>query len=327
MIPWPQFSSLFLSPPISNLFLFFTFFFILYSLINISLSLSLLKCRYCVRNYIPLLSSWVLSKRTLLCQKKIPISNYCFSLDLSLKGNPSRLVGYTYNHNISASPTLVFTHNILHRVFLERPFCPISIPFWVLNPNLFPTMNSKRFSPTSSTIKSRFTRRFLRALLKIYRQRTRTPSSPMEICQRYLKVKLAADVSMASAVGSRRAWSRAMLAKIRHGVRAGSTSSLTMRKRKIYHEKKSTKEVGIVGNAKMLRKLVPGGEAMDTCSLLDETFHYIKCLSTQVKVMTRIADQICSTWVELWYIVRFCVQMNMQPKRSYCLWRINSHPN
>jgi len=117
----------------------------------------------------------------------------------------------------------------------------------------------------------------------------------MEICQRYLKVKLAADVSMASAVGPRRAWSRAMLAKIRHGVRAGSTSSLTMRKRKIYHGKKSTKEVGIAGNAKMLRKLVPGGEAMDTCSLLDETFHYIKCLSTQVKVMTRIADQICST--------------------------------
>ncbi|KAK9993074.1 hypothetical protein SO802_022777 [Lithocarpus litseifolius] len=157
-------------------------------------------------------------------------------------------------------------------------------------------MNSKRFSPTSSTIKSRFTRRFLRALLKINRQRTRTPSSPMEICQRYLKVKLAADVSMASAVGSRRAWSRAMLAKIRHGVRTGSMCSLTMmRKRKIYHRKKSTKEVGIVGNAKVLRKLVPGGEAMDTCSLLDETFHYIKCLSTQVKVMTRIADQICST--------------------------------
>ncbi|XP_030935687.1 transcription factor IBH1-like [Quercus lobata] len=157
-------------------------------------------------------------------------------------------------------------------------------------------MNSKRFSPPSCTIKSRFTRRFLRAFLKINRQRTRTPSSPMEICQRYLKVKLAADVSMASAVGPRRAWSRAMLAKIRHGVRAGSTSSLTMRKRKIYHGKKSTKEVGIAGNAKMLRKLVPGGgEAMDTCSLLDETFHYIKCLSTQVKVMTRIADQICST--------------------------------
>lgn len=48
-------------------------------------------------------------------------------------------------------------------------------------------------------------------------------------------------------------------------------------------------EVGI-DQASKLRKLVPGGEAMDLCSLLDEAAHYIKCLNTQVQVMRRIAN-------------------------------------
>nr|GMD18752.1 transcription factor IBH1-like [Ipomoea batatas] len=42
--------------------------------------------------------------------------------------------------------------------------------------------------------------------------------------------------------------------------------------------------------AKELRKLVPGGKAMDLCCLLDETAHYIKCLSSQVEIMRNIAD-------------------------------------
>jgi hypothetical protein len=159
--------------------------------------------------------------------------------------------------------------------------------------------HNKRFS---STIKSRFTRHFLGTLLKINRQRTRTtPSSPREIYERYLRVKIAADVSMASAVGSRRAWSRAVLAKIRQhqgrhhrhghgGVQVGN-GIISMRKRNYLYGKKC-----ICNNAKELRKLVPGAEAiLDTCSLLDETAHYIKCLTNQVKVMTTIAHQICST--------------------------------
>nr|GMD17291.1 transcription factor IBH1-like [Ipomoea batatas] len=42
--------------------------------------------------------------------------------------------------------------------------------------------------------------------------------------------------------------------------------------------------------AKELRKLVPGGKAMDLSCLLDETAHYIKCLSSQVEIMRNIAD-------------------------------------
>lgn len=48
--------------------------------------------------------------------------------------------------------------------------------------------------------------------------------------------------------------------------------------------------VGFGDQENKLRRLVPGGEAMDVCSLLDETSHYIKCLTTQVKMMKRIAE-------------------------------------
>ncbi|KAH7542534.1 hypothetical protein FEM48_Zijuj02G0084400 [Ziziphus jujuba var. spinosa] len=49
------------------------------------------------------------------------------------------------------------------------------------------------------------------------------------------------------------------------------------------------KEVGNL-EAMEIRKLVPDREAMEIYKLLDETAHYIKCLTIQVKVMTRIAD-------------------------------------
>lgn len=39
-----------------------------------------------------------------------------------------------------------------------------------------------------------------------------------------------------------------------------------------------------------LRQIVPGGEAMDYCNLLEETAHYMNCLSTQVQVMQHIVD-------------------------------------
>lgn len=56
------------------------------------------------------------------------------------------------------------------------------------------------------------------------------------------------------------------------------------------HEEEEEDEVNGIRKAKELRELVPGGEAMEICKLLDETAHYIKCLSTQVKVMTAIAE-------------------------------------
>ncbi|XWS36625.1 hypothetical protein CRYUN_Cryun20dG0101000 [Craigia yunnanensis] len=169
-------------------------------------------------------------------------------------------------------------------------------------------MNTSHLNPSSS-LKSRFTTRFLRALTKINVQKRISPSSPREIFQRYRRIKVAADKSMAYSVRSRRTWSRAMLWKHRSWScrqlassgrrRSVKTSTIASRQaimKKTSHEKENkttTREdhhVGFAGQANELRELVPGGEAMDLCNLLDETAHYIKCLTTQVQVMRKIVD-------------------------------------
>ncbi|XWS47146.1 hypothetical protein CRYUN_Cryun14cG0128300 [Craigia yunnanensis] len=169
-------------------------------------------------------------------------------------------------------------------------------------------MNPSHLNPSSS-LKSRFTPRFLRALTKINAQKPISPSSPREIFQRYRRIKVAADKSMAYSVRSRRIWSRAMLWKLRSRScrqltssrrrRSVKTSTITSRKatmKKTSHEKENKAttgedhQVGFVGQADELREIVPGGEAMDLCNLLDETTHYIMCLTTQVQVMRKIVD-------------------------------------
>lgn len=139
--------------------------------------------------------------------------------------------------------------------------------------------------------------------MKIKSEERSSSSSPT-------RVKIAADKSMALAVGSRRAWSRAMLWKIHHQHKAAAARRrrrvVSVRRiinNNIHHHKRSLRkrgdhheEVGGGGgfcHANELRKLVPGGETMDLCSLLDETAHYMKCLVTQVQVMTSI-DQFYS---------------------------------
>ncbi|PPD87648.1 hypothetical protein GOBAR_DD15417 [Gossypium barbadense] len=142
-------------------------------------------------------------------------------------------------------------------------------------------MDSQHLNPSS--LKSRFTARFLRALIKINAQKPISSSSPREIFQRYRRIKVAADKSMAYSVRSRRTWSRATLWKLR------SRSPAIVEKTS--HEKENKEDhVGLAVQAEELRELVPGGESMDLCNLLDETAHYIKCLTTQVQVMKKIAN-------------------------------------
>lgn len=95
-------------------------------------------------------------------------------------------------------------------------------------------------------------------------------------------VKRAAYFSMASAVGNRRAWSRALLSNIRNRIRTNRFHRNPNNKKKEEEEEEGTTE--------QLKKLVPGGEVMDYCSLLDETAHYIKCLTSQVQIMRNILD-------------------------------------
>ncbi|XP_021907122.1 transcription factor IBH1 [Carica papaya] len=149
------------------------------------------------------------------------------------------------------------------------------------------------------SLKSRFTRRFLPALIEITKQpltSIASSSSPNQLFRRYNRVKIAADKSMVRAVGSKRAWTRALLFKIRNQARRRglarrirSQSLMIKRSTSIIasttcgKDEKKEEDDDRVEQVEELRKLVPGGEAMDLCRLLGETAHYIKCLNTQVQ--------------------------------------------
>nr|DAD24247.1 TPA_asm: hypothetical protein HUJ06_025710 [Nelumbo nucifera] len=149
------------------------------------------------------------------------------------------------------------------------------------------SMNSKSLS-SNPCRKTSFTRRFLRALAEIRREEPNS-SSHVDISRRCQRIKVAAYASMASAVGSKRAWSRAMICKVRN--RAICRASMRQ-KIKISKWKKAVanKHRRDVNQEDELRRLVPGGKSMDFCKLLEETAHYIKSLTTQVQVMRSIAD-------------------------------------
>ncbi|KAH1129757.1 hypothetical protein J1N35_001135 [Gossypium stocksii] len=117
----------------------------------------------------------------------------------------------------------------------------------------------------ASSLKSRFISRFLGALTKINAEDPISSYSPTRIFQRYRRIKVASNKSMAYSVRSRRIWSRAMLSRFR-----SRRSAFSGRRSSI--------------------KITNCGEAMDVCNLLDETAHYIKCLTTQVQVMRKIVD-------------------------------------
>ncbi|EXB52661.1 hypothetical protein L484_012015 [Morus notabilis] len=164
----------------------------------------------------------------------------------------------------------------------------------------------------------KFARRFLRSLIEIKTRQTNynnnlssSPSSSSEIRRRSERIKLKAYSSMAHAVGPRKAWTRALLLKLhnrakRHRFRTRKRSSLAMvlKKKRVFRVKNHAnfyKPAAERGNysvlnsdekTEKLRELVPGGKAMDICSLLEETAHFIKCLAMQVQVMHEIADQL-----------------------------------
>lgn len=154
------------------------------------------------------------------------------------------------------------------------------------------------------SIRTRLAYRFLRALKKLNKQRTgavtsSTSSSIRDTCRRYHMVKMAAYASMASAVGSKRAWSRALLWKIRNRglnrwlVKRNKSRALRGRSSSNAVERENPSKgstVGLEEAHQELRKLVPGGEVMDVLSLFDETAHYIKCLTSQVQIMRNIVD-------------------------------------
>ena len=174
-------------------------------------------------------------------------------------------------------------HHNQHISFLSL----FSFSFSLLLLLLAPTMTPKGVTLNTNSHKIKFARRFIRTLLKM-RKNAPSSSSIEEIRKRSQRIKIAAYSSMAHAVGSRRAWSRAILFKLRNRARHhGMMRRRSMKKRVIKND-----PPGDQSQTNKLRQLVPGGKAMDMCSLLEETAHYISCLSTQVKVMQTIADHL-----------------------------------
>ncbi|KAG7574710.1 Helix-loop-helix DNA-binding domain superfamily [Arabidopsis suecica] len=138
-----------------------------------------------------------------------------------------------------------------------------------------------------------FALHFLQSLSNL---RTQSPlNSPNKSIDRVRKIKKAAYVSMARAAGgTSRLWSRALL---RRAAKDDNKSvRFSRRKRKVTWKisskrKRSNQRAPVVEEAaERLRNLVPGGGGMETSKLMEETAHYIKCLSMQVKVMQCLVD-------------------------------------
>ncbi|CAM8998065.1 unnamed protein product [Rhodiola kirilowii] len=117
--------------------------------------------------------------------------------------------------------------------------------------------------------------RFLRSLMHI-RRRRRIQHHDVSVTGR--RIKAAAYMSMARAAirnPKRRLWARALLLKMRQRRRSRTKSS-------------SDDEM----KRKLLGELVPGGECMEFCTLLEEAADYIKYLTAQIRVMQAVADAL-----------------------------------
>ena len=113
---------------------------------------------------------------------------------------------------------------------------------------------------------------FIRAL-------TRIKKSPFRrsISQGRKSISQAAYAAMAMAAGPKRAWSRALLLRLR-------------KNRKSLQISRETKT--LKNRADQLRRLLPGATNMEFGCLLGETFNYINCLTTQIGIMQKIVDSL-----------------------------------
>ncbi|KAF5742715.1 putative transcription factor [Tripterygium wilfordii] len=149
-------------------------------------------------------------------------------------------------------------------------------------------MNPKVVSKTKNSTKIMFARLFLQSIMTMKKTNVRTNSDHEESRRRSLIIDTAAYLSMARVVGWKRTWSRSIIFKIRNRAIRKKGSVKKKRRRRVgrIHQKNRLFKI------EKLRKPVPGGEAMDVCGLLDETVHYTKSLSTQVKEMQTIANNL-----------------------------------
>ncbi|KAI3829875.1 hypothetical protein L1987_04006 [Smallanthus sonchifolius] len=97
--------------------------------------------------------------------------------------------------------------------------------------------------PTSTNpayLRNQFAHRFVRALKTLNHTKTAEAHDHNQMYRRSTRVKIAAYTAMASVVGSRRAWSRAVLWKIRKRSR---NQGLLLRKRKNCSNREAEKQL------------------------------------------------------------------------------------
>lgn len=156
-----------------------------------------------------------------------------------------------------------------------------------LSLSLSPKMKTTSKNP-NNPLRKKLAARFLNALNHLTKNIPPSPSPSLaEKSRRHHAIRAAAYASMASAVGPRKAWSRALLKKIRnHKVMMIHGKRRRRRNPRINGEGTRFGHEGLND----LSEVVPGGEAMDSCKLLNETGHYIKCLRAQVQIMRQILE-------------------------------------
>ena len=233
-----------------------------------------------------------------MCQKQISTSNpnicLCFSLSLSSLQPKKWLLSGFVVLGFQSLPQKHKFFNFSHLGFVIFVLLPLSL---TCDTQLITmTLNAITALDTENSCKIKFAIRFLRALSKMKKPSRSADclQSMNEIHKRSRTIKLAAYSSMAHAIGTRRAWSRAILIKL--GIKRTRNHVLMKKKRSSLGKKQRVVKkftgtpIELVSQEKKLRKLVPGVKSLDICSLLEETAHYVKCLTTQVKVMQTIAD-------------------------------------
>ncbi|URE36634.1 hypothetical protein MUK42_08063 [Musa troglodytarum] len=168
-----------------------------------------------------------------------------------------------------------------------------------------------------------FEQAFLRHLLRGFRLSAVSYKS-MSLQERKSAIKLSADVAMASARGSRK-WTRGLITKLsredehrsflrlilgteygrltkpRHGSwKIPRSKKIVRRSLRVCSRRKNNLRAphgvksGVLARTLVekrthaLKRLVPGGESLDGCSLLDEALDYVISLRAQVDLMQKL---------------------------------------
>ncbi|XAR51228.1 hypothetical protein NMG60_11005793 [Bertholletia excelsa] len=173
----------------------------------------------------------------------------------------------------------------------------------------------------SSSLRKEFLKKWLMGLRACSASR-----KEMSILERKKAIKLSADVAMASARNASTCWTRALInnastnvgqplvekilgndsEKIIKKASATLKNTAVIRSRKILKKSRRTRRVKKMATkmtlasniakrlvrkrTQVLKRLVPGGEAMDEVSLMEETLDYLVSLQAQVDVMRFLAN-------------------------------------